>query len=168
MNESQISVRYAKALFHLAEENRVLDRINQDMELLSETCRMEDFRYLLALPSLQASRKQIIVESVLKAHVNEESMSMIGLVIKNNREVYLPAIARNFGDLYRKAKNIRSASFVTAAAVGNEVIEHIRKLVSDTYQSEVDLNTDLRYDASVSGSLRKMKKQLLKSSTENR
>ena len=183
MNESQISVRYAKALFQLAEEKQILDRVNRDMELLSETFGMEEFQYLLAVPSLQASKKRSIVESVLRDHMHESSMSMIALVIRNKREVYLPAIARNFGNLYRKAKGIRSASFVTAAVVGKEVIDQVKKMVADAFKSEVDLTTrvdadliggfiltveDRRYDASVSGSLRKMKKQLLKTSTENR
>ena len=30
---------------------------------------------------------------------------MINLVIENKREIYLPGIARNFRDLYRKAKD---------------------------------------------------------------
>jgi F-type H+-transporting ATPase subunit delta len=183
MNESQISVRYAKALFQLAEEKQILDRISRDMELLSAACRIKDFRYLLAVPSFQASRKRAIVESILKSHISESSMSMIALVISNKREIYLPDIARNFGDLYRRARGIRSASFVTATAVGEEVIDKIKKMIADAYKSEVDLTAkvdenliggfmltveDQRYNASVSGSLRKMKNQLLKTRTENR
>ena len=172
MNESQISVRYAKALFQIAEEKKILDKVNQDMQLLSMACGLEEFQFLLALPSLQASQKRTIIEAVLKDRISESSMSMIALVIRNKRESYLPA----------KARGISSVSFITATEVGNEVIEQVKKMVADAYKSEVVLastvNANLiggfiltvegqRYDASVSGSLRKMEKQLLKTSTEN-
>ena len=109
MNESQISVRYAKALFKSASEMQILDQVFRDMELVSGVCQLEDFKYVLELPSLQSSKKCRLVGTVLKDKVSEISVSMINLVIQNNREMYLSAIARNFGDLYRQAKGIRKA-----------------------------------------------------------
>ena len=48
MNESQISVRYAKALFKSAVEQKILDSVNKDMDLLAETCKLDDFQYMLS------------------------------------------------------------------------------------------------------------------------
>ncbi len=36
MNESQISVRYAKALFQSASEKMILEQVYNDMELLAD------------------------------------------------------------------------------------------------------------------------------------
>ena len=36
MNDSKISVRYAKALFQSALEKNILDKVNQDMFFISE------------------------------------------------------------------------------------------------------------------------------------
>ena len=104
MNESQISVRYARALFQSASEKQILDIVYNDMELLSETCKLEDFRYMLVLPSLQVSQKSNFVKAIFENHLSEISISMIELVIRNKREIYLPGIARNFREFYRKAK----------------------------------------------------------------
>ena len=93
MNESQISVRYAKALFQSASEMQILERVYEDMELLSDTCKLNDFQYMLVLPYLQPSQKYNIVSSVLEKHISEISLSMIKLVITNKREIYLPGIA---------------------------------------------------------------------------
>ena len=117
MNESQISVRYAKALFQSATELQILEDVNRDMALLSETCKLDDFQNMLEIPSLQPSEKCRVVEAVLEKHLSGISLAMINLVIKNKREVYLPGIARNFGDLFKKARDIRSASLVTAQPV---------------------------------------------------
>ena len=181
MNESQISVRYAKALFQSASEKQELDRVYSDMELLSETCKLDDFRYMLVLPSLQASQKRQVVGAVLEKHVTGTSLSMINLVIEIKREQYLSGIARNFSELYRNARGIKSASLKTAQPVDEKALKGIRDLIKKAYDSEVELTTstdedviggfvltieDRQYDASVSTHLKKIKKQLLETSIE--
>jgi len=181
MNESQISVRYAKALFQSASDKKLLDEVFRDMELLTETCQVKEFQYLLAQPSLQTSQKCSMVESLLKKHLTWISLSLVELVIRNKREIYLPGIARNYKELYRKAKGIRSATLVTAYPVGDEEVEKIRKMIQDTFKEKVELAKkideeiiggfvltieDMQYDASVARNLRKMKNQLMKTSLE--
>ena len=181
MNESQISVRYARALFQSASEKQVLDIVYNDMEVLSETCKLEDFHYMLVLPSLKVSQKSNFVKAVFENHLSEISISMIKLVIKNKREIYLPGIARNFREFYRKSKNIRTAALVTAQPVNDSAMKSIKELIKKDDKSEVDLTAtvdeeiiggfvltieDLRYDASVASDLRKIKKQLLKTTIE--
>ena len=182
MNESQISVRYAKALFRITSEKQILDKVYEDMELLSDTCKLNDFQYMLVLPYLQPSQKYNIVSSVLEKHISEISLSMIKLVITNKREIYLPGIARNFRDLYRKAKGIRSATLTTAQPVDDMARKGIRDLIRKAYDSEVELSStvdqnviggfvltieDMRYDVSVAANLRRIRKQLLQTNIEN-
>ena len=181
MNDSQISVRYAKALFQSASEQQLLDKVYQDMEVLTSTCKLEDFQYMLVVPTLQPSQKIKVLNTIFEKHVSKISMSMIDLVVKNKRETYLPGIARNFMDLYRKDKGIRKASLVTAQSVDESTMEGIRALIRKAYDSEVELSSsvhedviggfvltieDMRYDASVASNLRKLKKQLLQTSIE--
>ena len=49
MNESQISVRYAKALFQSASEKNILEQVYKDMELLALTCKQDEFQYMLVV-----------------------------------------------------------------------------------------------------------------------
>ncbi len=181
MNESQISVRYAKALFQSASAQQLLDRVYSDMEMITDICQVEEFQYLLAVPSLPASDKCRISDSVFREALSELSLSMIHLVIENKREMYLPAIARNFRDLYRKAKGIRAATLVTAQPLDKEEADQIRKVIKSAFREEVMLTQsldeeiiggfvltieDMQYDASVARSLQKMKNQLMQTQIE--
>jgi len=181
MNESQISVRYAKALFQSAREQQVLDRVYRDMEALTSTCKMKEFQYMLVVPTVQPSQKNKCMDSIFENYLSKLSLSMIDLVVKNKRETYLPGIARNFMDFYRKEKGIRAASLITAQVVDEAALEGIRDLIKKAYDSEVELSTsvdenviggfvltieDMQYDASVASDLRKIKKQLLQTSIE--
>jgi F-type H+-transporting ATPase subunit delta len=181
MNESQISVRYAKALFQSAAEQGLLDQVYEDMEVLTSTCKQEDFQYMLEVPTLQPSQKIKLLASIFEKHFSKISLSMINLVVKNKRESFLPGIARNFKGLYRKEKGISTASLVTAQQVDESALDGIRKLIKKAYDSEVEMTTtvdgdviggfkltieDMRYDASVASNLKKLKKQLLQTSIE--
>jgi len=176
MNESQISVRYAKALFQSASEKKILDQVNKDMELLAETCKQDELQYMLVVPTLQPSQKVELMDKLFKSHLSDASMSLINLVIMNKRDIYLPGIARNFRDLYRKAMKISSASLVTAEPVEDAALKRIKALLSEAYDAKIELSTkvekdviggfvltieDMQYDASVSTSLRNFRKQLL-------
>ncbi len=181
MNESQISVRYAKALFQSASEQRILDTVYKDMEVLTSTCKLEDFQYMLTVPTLQPSQKVKLLRAIFEKHLSKISLSMIDLVVKNKREAYLPGIARFFRELYRKETGVRAATLVTAQAVDESEMNGIRKLIKKAYDSDVELTTvvdgdviggfvltieDMRYDASVASNLKKLKKQLLQTSIE--
>ena len=176
MNESQISVRYAKALFQSASEKQILEEVYRDMELLSGTCKQEEFQYMLLVPTVQPSQKIKAVTALFKSRLSEESLALVKLVIKNKREVYLPGIARNYMDFFRKAMKISSATLVTAEALDAPALESVKKLIANAYDSKVELSAevdkeviggfvltieDLQYDASVANSLRKFRKQLL-------
>ncbi len=181
MNESQISVRYAKALFQSAAEQGLLDQVYEDMEVLTSTCKLEDFQYMLEVPTLQPSQKIKLLASIFEKQFSKISLSMINLVVKNKRESFLPGIARNFKGLYRKEKGISTASLVTAQKVDESALDGIRKLIKKAYDSEVEMTAtvdgdviggfkltieDMRYDASVASNLKKLKKQLLQTSIE--
>ena len=135
------------------------------------------------LPSLQASQKSKLVGSIFEKRFSVISLSMINLVIRNKREVYLTGIARNFMALYRKAKGIRTAMLLTAQPVEDSSLNNIKQLISKAYDSDVDLSSavdkdviggfiltveDQQYDASVASNLKKIKKQLLQTSIEKK
>ena len=175
MNESQISVRYAKALFQSASEKNTLDQVNKDMALLADVCNQEEFRYMLVVPTLKPREKLALMDTIFKSKVNETSLSLIKLVVENKREVFLPGIARNFRDLYRKEMKISSASLVTAEQVEESALKSIKELLTKAYDSSVELSTkvdeeviggfvltieNMQYDASVATSLRNFRKQL--------
>ncbi|WP_372754885.1 F0F1 ATP synthase subunit delta, partial [Labilibaculum sp.] len=51
MNESKISVRYAKALFELGKEQQLIDTVIKDIQLVDELCKSSsDFWLMLESP----------------------------------------------------------------------------------------------------------------------
>lgn len=177
MNDSKISVRYAKALFESAREKEILEEVREDMEEVQRVAEVKEFKHMLVSPVVKESEKIRLMEEVFGKHIHELTHSLLTLVIKNGRELYIPGIARNYIRQYRDHKGIRSAVFTSAIPVGDELKERVSKVIGEALKSPVDLVTgsdedlvggfvlrieDLQYDASVAASLKKVKKQLLK------
>lgn len=176
MNDSKISVRYAKALFESALEMKILDQVKKDMVDVQIISRVPEFQKLLLSPIIKESQKNRILEELLKKRTQSLTMSFMSLLVKNGREQYIPAIARNFADLYRHHKGIKAATFITAVPVSDTTKEMVEKIIKEAMNSGVEMksesNEDLiggfiirienrQYDASVASSLKSVKKKLL-------
>ena len=176
MNTNRISVRYAKALFEAALEEKKAEKINNDMLLLSETVIIPEFRSFLENPVVFPSKKQEVFNTIFKTKVDNLTVNFFKLLTNNKREFYLRAIARNFTDFYRKHYGIKSVELVTAFTAGKKLKDDVSKIIEKIFSTKVDLTdkTDpdivggfvltvggMQYDASVSGKLKDIKKELL-------
>jgi F-type H+-transporting ATPase subunit delta len=179
MNESRISVRYARALFQSALDIKELDRINQDMIVILETCSIPEVREILDNPVIMPSRKTQILHNIFGKDINKLTLSLIDLVVKNGREKYLAAIARMFVKETRKHKGITESVLTTAVKVSPAITKQVTDMIGDYFTTKVDLKTNIDesiiggfvlkiednyIDASVRNKLRKIKRALISGS----
>lgn len=178
MNLSKISVRYSKALFLASQQKNVLERVNDDMLLLYNAClEIEEFNKLLENPIVSLSSKRKIIETVFYGKVHEVTLSFLYLILKNNREVFLENITRVFLDLYRKKMGFVSVSLTTAISIDDNLRKKIIEIINVAYKADVEMTEsvnknilggfklqieDKLLDASVSTSLNKFKRELIK------
>ncbi len=183
MNESSISVRYAKALFQSAKENGLMEKVFDDMQLLLAVCRDSSFTRMIETPVLNSSRKCEVLDHMFEERITPLTKSLLDLVVRNRRDAYLQGIARYYRELYKKEKGIRSAELVTAQPIDKEAEEKFRKIIATAFSSEIEMTSTVRedliggflltvedqqYDASVARNLKKIKKHLLQSTQEKK
>src|SRR5664279_1928826 len=172
MNDSKISVRYSRALFQLALDRKNLDNVNQDMIFISEICKLDETREFLQSPVIPPSKKTEIFHKMFDANVEEITLSLIDLIVKNGRESFIPSIARNFIYETKKYKGITDSILTTAVKVDDKVRKQITDLISNIFKTKVDLKENINpeiiggfilqvddsyIDASIKNKLRKIK-----------
>ena len=175
MNDSRISVRYSRALFQAALDNKILERINRDMILLKDVCANPEIKEFLSNPVIRPSKKTEILENLLSKDVHKLTLSLIGIVVKNGRERFLPAIARVFVHDTMKYNDITESLLTTAVKVDPDIKKQISDLIANLFKTKVDLKEtidetiiggfilrvdDSYIDASVRNKLRKIRKEL--------
>jgi F-type H+-transporting ATPase subunit delta len=175
MNDSKISVRYSKALFESALEKNLLDKVNQDMILISEICKNPETRDFLQNPVIVPSKKSDILHKMFGGFVEGITLSLIDLAVKNGRESYIPAVARVFIHETLKYKGITESVLTTAVKIDPTVKKQITEMISEVFNTKVELEEvidteiiggfilridDNYIDASIKNKLRKISKEL--------
>ena len=176
MNDSKISVRYSRAIFQSALEKKLLDKVFQDMIFISEICKNKEIKEFLHSPIIIPSKKEAIFHKMLEGNVENITLSLIDLVVKNGRESFLPAITRNFIHETKEYKGITESLLTTAVSVDNKLKKQITDLISDVFKTKAELKEiinpeiiggfilqidDNYIDASIRNKLRKIKKELI-------
>lgn len=175
MNHSKISVRYSKALFQVAIEKNLLDKISTDMLFISDLCKLSEVKEILESPIIIPSKKTAIFQSILEKNVEKVTLTLVALLIKNGRESFLPAVARVFRDETLKFQGITETYLTTAVPVNDKIRKQISELISSVFNTKVELKetvdkeiiggfvlkvNDNFIDSSVRNKLRKIKKEL--------
>ena len=176
MNTNRVTVRYAKALFNLALEEKVAERVNKDMLLVGETANISDFRSFLESPVIVPSKKQSVFNGLFKGKLNNLSLRFFKLLTENKREIYLKSIARNYNDLYRKFYGIKSVQLITTFSIDDKLRKEISDIISVQFKTKVEMTEQIdkdivggfvltvegmQYDASVTTKLKDIKSELL-------
>ena len=177
MSVTRVAYRYAQALLDLATEQNVVDKVNADMEHLSDVCKeSKDFENLLNSPIIDSKKKIDIFEVLFGSKMDKMSIGFMNLIVKNSREDLLADIAEGFVSLYKKSKNIMEVTVTSAtkldAATKDKIVEKIKANFEGTIELTEKVDPaliggfivrmdDKQIDASISSQLANLKNVLL-------
>ena len=177
MNESKISVRYAKALIMSAKDQKILDPVRADIVLLIQTLKgVPELLQLLESPVVEPGKKLEVMNMIFSGKLEPITLSFIRLAISNKREENLPDMARMYIDLFKQEKGIKQAFLTTAVTIEKEIRAAVITMIKKVFKTEIELNEkideqiiggfilqveDQLLDASVTRQIRKIRKSLV-------
>jgi len=177
MNSGMISMRYARALFEYALEQKVEDTLFEEMtKVTSAFAQNKNLQQTLNNPVLGNDDKLELMKSAVGKSVNDAYLRFAQLLLRQKRENYLQTISLVYADLYRKHKNINVGKLVTAYPVSDEVIEKMKTFLQKRQQGTLEFESTIdpgidggfvlyidtyRLDASVASQLKRIKAQLV-------
>jgi len=179
MDQSKITVRYAKAFFSLAKEKNKLDALKKDIELISGLCKdSAEFRLLLESPVVKTSQKIKLIKAIFAKSIDALTLKFLELITTNKRESHIAGICRNFLGLYRQEQGVKSALLTTAVELDPAIIAKIKSKLETELKVQIELSKqvdenliggfvlrieDQQLDASIASQLRRVKEKLLQS-----
>lgn len=172
MRVQLLSKRYAQALFDLAIELKVLDKVEKDMQLIGKILsENRELRVVLSNPVLENYKKVRVLDKIFEGDVEKLTLKFLSLITSKNRVPYLDAVCVSFEEIYKKYKNIMPITLTTAYKADKKVTDAIlAKLKSVTDKTlevtkEVDEDLiggfklefeDFQYDDSIRMQLKRM------------
>jgi F-type H+-transporting ATPase subunit delta len=179
MNESKITVRYAKALFELAKENNSFDALKKDMEFLYQCIQeIPELRFVIQSPVIKVSEKIRLFEESFRTSFDPLTASFINLVLERRREEHLAGISRYFLGLLKKEQGIQSAELVIATPLDETLRQSVLQYITRKFKTKVELHEtvddkiiggfilrvgDQQVDASITTKLARVKTALINS-----
>ena len=178
MDIGVISVRYARALLKSATDQKLEEKVYQEMMTIANSyLEVPQLRQTIDNPMLSKDKKEKLLLTAAGQKVSTLTQSFIRLVLKEDRENVMQFMVNSYVTLYRKQKNVIRGKLTTAARVSAQTEQKMRQMVESktngTVEFETEVNPDIiggfileydtfRMDASVKTKLNSILTQLKK------
>lgn len=130
MKNTRVARRYAMALMAGAEQQRNIEGVARDMELVGKILNeSRDLRLFIASPIISPLKKRAVFDALFGSRIGKETLTFIHLLTSKSREPVLQEIAEQFKLLHDEKLGI--------------VTVEVRTSVEFNYGQEKDLRAEL-------------------------
>ncbi len=137
---SQVAIRYAQALFELAEEKNLTSEIYSDIVDLNKVISSNENLYdVLRSPFIVRSEKKNLVTALFEGKVHKDSKNFLMVLVDKDRTTELPSIVQSYKQMMNDKFNIAEGKVYTAVALSQEQISELEKNLSAKYNKNVQL-----------------------------
>jgi F-type H+-transporting ATPase subunit delta len=176
MSQIKAASRYAKSLIDLSSELNALEDMKNDMAIVEQVIRKNpELEAILNNPIVPLNKKAGILENIFGSQVHKATKTFMQLLVSKGRSEILFETSKQFKVQYNKIKGIVTADVVSAIelteANRTEIVNIVKQQVGANeviLREKVNANLiggfiltvgDRQFDASISSSLNKLKKE---------
>ena len=151
MDNGKISVRYARALFQLTQEQGCEDTVYEGLTSFAHNylLAIAQFNEVLADPIVAREEKVKLLEMAVGEPMHDTLKQFVAFVADQKREDKMFLIAMKYMEMYREKHHILSTQVTTATQLPEETYDKIKAFVKQTFDADAEL--DVRIDPSLIG-----------------
>ena len=147
MDIGVISVRYARALLKSATDQKLEEKVYQEMMTIAKSyLEVPQLRQTIDNPMLSKDKKQMLLLTAVGEKPSELTKSFIQLVLKEDRENVMQFMANSYITLFRKQKNVIRGKLTTATRVSAQTEQKMRQMVESKTNGTVEFETEVNPD----------------------
>ena len=142
---SGLAGRYASALFDLAEADKLLDAVTDDLDSLNVMIgESEDLRRLLRSPVISRNdQRKTIAVIAEKAEFNVLTRNFIGVVADNRRLFVLPDMIAAFREILSRHRGEATAEVVSASELSDKQMNALGDSLKEAIGSKVTIDSSV-------------------------
>lgn len=183
MTGKKVARRYTLALFELAEEMKLTDKIVKDFSDLIKTIdKSKELKLFLKTPIISSYKKGEVLSKMFKGKIQNLTFKFINILTKKERENLLYEIAEDFLNLVDEERGIVKVKINSASklldkdkkAIENKLSGYTGKTIKASYDVDktiiggfVAQVSDMVIDASIQRQLQLLREQFIKGSFNN-
>lgn len=146
--DARIGKRYAQALFSLAEQYKVVDAVESDLNALAELMANDRaFRDFLIAPYASREEKTALLERVFSDRMTALTLQALRVMLEKRRETEIEAVRGEFVALRRQAMNVVYANIVSAEPLDDRqreaILAKLKRATGLTFEADFDVEPAL-------------------------
>ncbi len=177
MNEERVSLRYARAIFDIALEQKNAKQIFDDFVLIDQVvAKSRDFNLLLNNPVIRPDKKNKVIEEIFSGKINELTLKLLLVITEKGREILIPSISRQFEIIYNAEYKRLPIKVLTAHQLNDMQKQDLISKLNQSFKMEIlpeyevdkavlggvkFVVADKIIDSSVSNQLEKLKQNMI-------
>ncbi|MBI2167809.1 MAG: ATP synthase F1 subunit delta [Candidatus Omnitrophica bacterium] len=144
MIDPRAGVRYARALFGLADERDQLDKIEKDLEETARlTARHPEIANLLGNTTISREEKEDFIGKILPSGSSSLLVNFIKVLVRKKRFRDLSLIQERFHRLYEEKKGLQKVRVESAVALTGALEEKLRRALEKKLDLKVTLENSI-------------------------
>jgi F-type H+-transporting ATPase subunit delta len=144
MLTNKLALKYAQAVYEIANEKAMLDVVEKQLKLVQATIAgHDDLTTLMYHPLVPALAKKETINRIFAGDLDGFVQNFLLLLIDKRREPALPAIISEYIRLANEARNIAEAEVFTAKELSAEQLEALAAKLSKVTGKNIVLKTTL-------------------------
>jgi F-type H+-transporting ATPase subunit delta len=176
MRSHRAATRYAKSILELAQEQKVLDEVYDDMKLFTAVVEQNRvFSVMLKNPIIKHDKKRNVLHALFDNRMNKLSLLAFDLITKKNRESILAEVSIELQAQYNALKGLQVADITSTIKLDDDLRKKFNELVEEVSGKKASLNEiidesivggfilnvgDKRLDQSIKTQLHNIKREL--------
>jgi F-type H+-transporting ATPase subunit delta len=182
MSELTVATRYAKSLIDLAQEQKSLEAVKDDMSLFVQTLKASaELQAVLRNPIIAHSKKKSILHAIFEGKVSKVTLAFFDIMVNKSRGEILFPTALEFVNQYDVIKHIINATVVSASPLSavnlQKMTDEVKAITGGTVVMHAKVDPELiggfvltigdrQIDTSVATDLKIIKKEFAQRVTQ--
>jgi len=174
MAGARAAIRYAKAVLSLASDQKAVEAVNKDMQLIVNTiAKSKELGEMLQNPVVRSSVKKALLNEVFK-NTNTITENLVNTLFTNKRIALLGDVASKYNQLYDTLKGTQIAKVTTAVPLTEALKTKVLAKVKELTKKDVEVINiidesilggfilrvgDIQYNASIANKLNNLKRE---------
>ena len=128
---SRIAIRYSKALFDLAQEKKLIETVQTDLQMIKEVCLVNtDFQNALVNPLIEENVKAKLLTELFKDKLNPWTFKFLQLLTKKKRSGFLLEIIDQYLMRVLDHQGILSGLIISAKTLDHDQVEEVKEKIT--------------------------------------
>jgi len=150
MLRGAVGARYAEALYQIAEREKTVEAIEQELLAVDAVIRENrDLQKMLYHPRITPEDKKALLGELFAGKVSGVTLELLNLLVERQREQFLSDIVGNYVDLANRARNVTEAMVTSAVELTPEERKQLAGLLNKLTGKKVE--TSYAVDPSLIG-----------------